>query len=292
MPRIIAAIAVSLLAGFALGAWLLGDASLTEKESATSLATAATESSTPIEERLRRLEQIVADERDARIVLEGELLALVDELERIGASGQWSRGDERASAQDRRETSDAAARRRAPRDFASMLQSFQQRRLTMLIDGGFSEDEARRIMSLESEARYKAMQAAHDAQRRGEANDSSLASNSAQSLLRDELGDAEYERYLTAQGEPAAIRITQVLDSSPARQAGLQPGDEIVRYSGERVFSVSDLRALTLQGTAGEDVIVEIDRDGVRMQLNLPRGPVGITGSSANLRNRGWWGGT
>ncbi len=287
MPKTFVAAAVSLVAGFAAGAFLLGEASKSDTESPA--VTEAVGSSAPIAERLRRLEQIIASEREARIVLEDQLQALIDEIERLDAEAP-DPGNQPALAEERRAEPNSG--RRGPRDIGALLRNFQERRLTLLIDGGFSEDEARRVIQMESQAQYRAMQAAYDAQRRGEANNPFLAINGAQNLLREELGDAEYERYLTAQGEPATVGVTQVLDSSPASQAGLLPGDRIVSYDGERVFSVSDLRDLTLEGSPGEDVIIEIDRDGVRMQLSLPRGPVGITGSSAGIRNRAWWSGT
>lgn len=172
-----------------------------------------------------------------------------------------------------------------------MMRGFEDRRLSNLIDGGFSEDEARRIMRKESEAEFKAMQAAYVARRNGEAVDALSAMNEPQSMLRAELGDSDYERYLRAQGQATAIQVTRVLDSSPGSQAGLQSGDHIVSYNGERVFNVNDLRELTLQGSAGENVILEIERDGVPMQLNVPRGPVGITGTGASMRNMNRWGG-
>jgi hypothetical protein len=217
------------------------------------------------------------------------LQALTEKIERIDLdgprvlSGQVARAE--AAAAERRPD------RRATRDFASMLRNFQDRRLTGLIDGGFSEDEARRIMKQESEAQYEAMQAVHDAQRNGEVIDPSSVMGGPQSLLREELGDSDYERYLQALGQPTAVQVTQVLEGSPGSRAGLQAGDQIVSYNGERVFNVSDLRELTLQGNVGEDVIIQIDRDDVRMQLSVPRGPVGITGSGASIRNMNWWGG-
>jgi len=290
MPRIIAAIVISLIAVFAAGALLLGSTSAPVADRNTGTAAERIDSSTPLEGQLRRLEQDMAQEREARIVLEEQLQFVLDALERIDLSESRVLADQRAIADERR-----AQRRtdeRTPRDFASLVRGYEERRLNTLINGGFSDDEARRVMQQESTARFEAMKAAHDAQRRGEVADPLNTGSASQSLLRSELGDSEYERYLAAQGRPTAIQVTQVLGDSPGSQAGLKPGDQIVGYNGERVFGVSDLRALTLQGTAGEDVIIEIERDGVRMQLNLPRGPVGITGSSSGIRNRGWWGGT
>ena len=99
MSRIVAAIFIALSAGIAIGAWVLGDASSTDEASHTNSVAAVTESSTPIEERLRRLEQIIADERDARIALEDQLKALVDEIERADSSGLRTADDQTALAE-------------------------------------------------------------------------------------------------------------------------------------------------------------------------------------------------
>ncbi len=289
MSRIIAAIAISLIAGFAAAVWLMRDGPTDDFESRTDPTAGTFESAAPTEERLRRLEQVTAEEREARLVLEDQLQALIDEIERIDATGPRVFVDQTAASDD------APASRqpepRARRDFVSLVRNFQERRLNDLVDGGFSEDEARRVLKQESEAQFKAMQSAHDAQRRGEVVDSLSAMSRPQSLLRAELGDSDYERYLQAQGQATSIQVTQVLDSSPGSLAGLQPGDQIVSYGGERVFDVNELRELTLQGRAGEDVVIEIERDGVRMQLNVPRGPVGINGTGAGVRRMNWWGG-
>lgn len=289
MSKTITAIAISLIAGFAAAVWLMRDGPAGDSESSTDLSAGTFEPAMPIEERLLRLEQVTAEERDARLVLEDQLRALIEEIERIDDSGPRVFAD-RAAAEE-----DAPARRqpeqRGRRDFVSLVRNFQERRLNDLVEGGFAEDEARRILKQESEAQYKAMQAAYDAQRRGEAVDSLSAMSRPQSLLRAELGDSDYERYLQAQGQATSIQVTRVLDSSPGSQAGLQPGDQIVSYGGERVFDVNELRELTLQGRAGEDVVIEIERDGVRMQLNVPRGPVGINGTGAGVRRMNWWGG-
>ena len=88
-----------------------------------------------------------------------------------------------------------------------------------------------------------------------------------------------------------AVASTSVLEGSPGGKAGLRPGDEIISYNGERTFSMTDLRELTMAGEAGENAIIEIDRDGVRMQLSIPRGPIGMNGSGASVRTMNWWGG-
>jgi serine protease Do len=74
------------------------------------------------------------------------------------------------------------------------------------------------------------------------------------------------------------VNVQSVLASSPAERVGLRPGDEILAYNGKRVFDARELNALTLEGTAGESVVVDVRRDGQPLQLVLPRGPLGITG--------------
>lgn len=292
MVRFVAATTVSLVAGIVLGAWMLGRDTTAVEASNADPDKAYLGSSLPFEQQLLRLEQIIAEERDARMVLEDQLGALMDEIERIDSAGPRAFSERAASVEaSRAERRDRTTARSAD-GFASAVQRFQQRRLGMLIDGGFSDDEARQIMRHESEAQYLAMQQAHDAQRRGEAPDFLAATQDSQSALRNQLGDSDYEKYLAAQGQPTAVQVLQVLESSPGSHAGLQPGDQIVSYNGERVFDVNDLRALTLQGTVGEEVVIEIERDGMRMQLSLPRGPVGISGPRAGMRNINWWGGT
>ena len=102
--------------------------------------------------------------------------------------------------------------------------------------------------------------------------------NASSVTLREELGDADFERYLIANNRSTSVTVSSVIESSPAQSAGLQPGDEIVRYDGERVFSMSDLTRQTMDGTAGQTVVVDIMRNGNPMQIVLPRGPVGISG--------------
>ena len=93
-----------------------------------------------------------------------------------------------------------------------------------------------------------------------------------------------YERYLAANGRSTGISIAMVLEGSPALVAGLQVGDEIVNYGGRRVFSMTDLTGQILQGQPGQNVIVDIMRDGIPMQIVIPRGPIGITGGRRSSR--------
>ena len=288
MNKIAVAVAVSLLAVIAVGAWLTGEETTVDPSTERSGDSALAEDAST-EERLARLEQILDEERKARIALEDTLAMLFEEIERLEGSGGRAVAERQAEAEQVRETT--AAERRASRGEAEWITRYQERRVSRMVEGGFSEDEARRILEQESAASFKAMQAAWEAQKSGEDIDPFAATNNPQSILRDEIGDDAYARYLEAQGQPTAVSITQVLSGSPGTTAGLQPGDQVVSYNGERVFSMLDLRNQTLQGEPGQDVVIEIDRDGTRMQLTVPRGPIGITGNGASVRGVSWWGG-
>lgn len=287
MNRMAIAVAVSLLAGFAVGAWIVGEEpAATEPEAQTATEFLGSEAGS--EERLQRLEQIIAEERDARIALEDTIAMLFEELERIEGAGDQAAAARRAEREQARTARSSESGERGSLDW---VRNYQERRVTRLIEGGFSEDEARRILQQESEASFKAMKAVWEAQRNGENIDFLGLSSNPQSILRTEMGDDDYARYLEVQGQPTAVRISQVLSGSPGNDAGLQPGDQLISYDGRRLFDVGDLRRQTMQGEPGQDVVIEIDRDGVRMQLTVPRGPIGITGSGANVRNINWWGG-
>jgi membrane-associated protease RseP (regulator of RpoE activity) len=94
--------------------------------------------------------------------------------------------------------------------------------------------------------------------------------------LRSEIGDEAYDRYLFALGQSNRVRVEDVLQPSPAAQAGLQPGDLIMRYGETRLFAPSELVDETRSGTAGEAVPLEILRNGTRLEVEVPRGPLGL----------------
>jgi hypothetical protein len=94
--------------------------------------------------------------------------------------------------------------------------------------------------------------------------------------LRNEIGDDAYDRYLFALGQTNRVRVDDVLQESPAAQAGLQAGDLIVRYGDARLFNPSELVNETRSGTAGEAVQLEVIRDGQRFEVQVPRGPLGL----------------
>ncbi|MGH3054848.1 MAG: PDZ domain-containing protein [Gaiellaceae bacterium] len=92
--------------------------------------------------------------------------------------------------------------------------------------------------------------------------------------VRDEIGDAAYDRYLAALDQPNRVAVNEVLLDSPAAAAGLQAGDVVLRYGDTRIFAPSELVAATRGGVADETVRMEIIRAGQRIEVDVPRGPL------------------
>lgn len=100
--------------------------------------------------------------------------------------------------------------------------------------------------------------------------------NSPAQSLREELGDSDYDRYLYAAGRPNRVIVTEVFTGSAAADAGILPGDVIISYASELIFSMSDLQQATVQGNSGEYVLLEILRENNPLSTSVPRGPLGI----------------
>jgi hypothetical protein len=280
MPMKILTVALSLGAGFAAGVLLTAEPAAEIAAVETLDSTAHFDSTAPADERIRALEQAVVDERNVRSILEDQLHALMEEIERIDASGPRVIASEVAALQSSREqatldSSRSSERRPGMLEFAT---SYRDARMNRLVQNGITPERAEWILRRESEARFEALQAEFDARRAGESIDPYASILDAQTRLRSDLGDADYENYLQSMGQPTAVMVQEVLASSPANRAGLQAGDQLVSYGGMRVFSMTELRAQAMQGQTGEDVVIEIMRDGTLMQLTMPRGPLGISG--------------
>ena len=88
---------------------------------------------------------------------------------------------------------------------------------------------------------------------------------------------------LYATDQPNRVRVSSVIGGSAAARAGLQPGDVIWAYGAERVFAPRDLRNATQSGVRGETIRVIVDRDGQRISMVVPRGPLGVRMSSEKV---------
>ena len=274
------AIAVSLAAGFAAGAILLGTSGPEPLIDSSGDSSSHFDPSAATDDRIRALEQAVAEERNARQLLEEELLVLMNEIDALRGESMLQ-GEERPvgdpGGQEIRETRRAELMRRR------QAGSSEEARSAALVAGGFAPDRAAWIVQREDELRVAEMQQRYDAQRAGDWQALRAAGDYSENQLRAELGEFQYEQYLEAYDRPTTVSVGNVLDSSPGQAAGLLNGDEIVRYDGQRVFTYSDINTQQLQGEPGESVVIDILRDGVPMQIVMPRGPIGIQ-ASRNFR--------
>ena len=255
-------VAISLTVGFAAASWI------DQRPADVVTQDSGFDQSAPLEDRVLALEQALNSERFARQLLQDELFYLTAELEGITASSISSAGEEAI----RPEPEEVTERWTRP------SRSRAQDRATQLVFAGFSQSQAEAIALREAELQMAALQARYDAGQDGDMSTFYRSRGAIDESLRAELGEADYERYRTATGQSTTVTVGSVIASSPAQRAGLQHGDRIVRYGGERVYGMSDLTRQTMEGQPGQQVIVEILRDGNPMQVVIPRGPLGISG--------------
>jgi len=268
--KVYIAIAVSLVTGFSAAAIMLWPTQPQSIPVSSVDAGAYFDQSAATEQRIRALEAAVAEERNARQLLEEELLVLFAEIDSLREEPVQQDVREAVVAESR-----DAARAEFIRERRGTPRSAESRAMA-LTAAGFSSDRAAWILQREDELRVEAMQARFEAQRAGDMQAMFAANDLSESMLRAELGDLEYEQYLAAYSRPTTVAVGSVLESSPGQVAGLQVGDRIVRYDGQRVFSYADINEQQLKGEAGESVVVDILRDEIPMQIVMPRGPIGI----------------
>ena len=269
MKTISVVLVLGVLGGFAAAAILYNSRGTLPAPAASSAAPAQSDSTDSLENRIRALESALSEERDARQLLEDDLQTVYAELDRLEGNRPDAAGSRRGT--------DNQARAVYPPTARVAMGSTPEERAQALVKGGFSQDRADWIVKRESELQMQAMQAVFEARRSGEPFDRSDLAMNPDAALRAEIGDNEYERYLQATGRPTSVGVSSVLESSPAQRAGLQPGDQITAYDGQRIFNYWELNQQTMTGDPGSSVVVDIVRDGAPMQVVLQRGPLGIS---------------
>ncbi|MDX1561278.1 MAG: PDZ domain-containing protein [Gammaproteobacteria bacterium] len=284
-------LAAYLLVGVGIGAgivwWQGGADSVDDWGSGLSV-----EDRAPLERRLSELETDLALERYERQLLADELALLRDSLETNDAAsddaalaaelrqriGALRGGDEGQFAETIRE------RFETRRDGFSE-EARTQRQLDRYVEAGLSPERAQWIMQREDELQMEVLQAVYEARQNG-ATAQELDNLSMSAMMRQELGDADYEKYLEGRGRPTAVNVREVLTNSPAQAAGLRAGDQIIAYDGKRIFEMNELNSLTYEGRPGETVAIDIVRDGQQMQLYVERGPIGVSGGGRTRTRR------
>lgn len=194
--------------------------------------------------------------------LKQNLRARVEGAFAAGAGGRVSSNEGRDTSQERRAQSD-------------------QTISTKLAAAGFSPQQIESLRQRQGEMQMRQIEIDDRARREGWVNTPQYYEEvnntiNGSDAIRQDLGDDAYDRYLHASGRPNRISVSSVIETSPARQAGLIPGDVILRYGGERVFSSQQLVNLRSAGASGMPVAVDIVRNGEPIQITMPRGPMGI----------------
>lgn len=281
MLRQLAMILPVFLAGLVLGAWAIGTS-----DPATSGFSAGNARDYDhaadyqrLEEMISSLTEILNLEVSERRRLEEQLVALTDQVAEL--TGQDSSEDR--TADQARRVAAASDRVRAVNRPAGDLTEER------FIEAGFPPDVAARMKREMDQVAMDRLYLRDQAVREGwlgtpRYRDELKALNARQNNPRQDLSPDDYERYLYAMGRPNRIVVSSVLSGSPASDAGLRSGDAIVSYDGTRTFSPSEIRRATTSGSPGATVPVEILRDGQRMIVYLPRGPLGVNMGSVSAK--------
>lgn len=234
-------------------------------------------------DRVAALETALATETAQRAALQAELTALAEQVGEQRDPAAAVDAQSPVVADDDTVVVEGDGERFAARVAGRRERASPEYRSNQLIEAGFAPDQAQWILDREAQMRLDMLNSQYEARRQGEPFNPLESQLSAQADMREQLGDAMYTQYLEATGQPTSVSVREVLENSPGQTAGLQRGDEIVAYAGQRVFSVVELNELTLGGKPGETVAVDIVRDGQPMQLYVPRGPIGFSSGGRNF---------
>jgi hypothetical protein len=224
------------------------------------------------------LRESLARESREREVLGDELGRLRAELEALRRPDGVARAPERVIAPA--PTAAAPAPDAAPQPAAGGVAP-EGLDVAALLAAGFARDEVERfrerVDAIELERLYLRDQAAREGWLgTSRFQQESRRLDAAMNGLRGEFDEELYDWMLFASGRPNRVEVTEVLADSAAAEAGLRPGDVLVRYDDRLVLTPLELREATAGGEAGSWVAVEVQRGGESVRVLLPRGPLGV----------------
>jgi hypothetical protein len=164
--------------------------------------------------------------------------------------------------------------------------------LAPFLEAGFDPARAEYVKQLQDDLQLQRLYVRDQAEREGwirspRYRDAMEEIQQREQGLVQDLGEDDYDRYLYSIGRPNRVLVGDVLANGPAQQAGIQVGDAILSYAGERIFEAGSLVNATREGTSGMSTAVEIERDGQTQVVYVPRGPLGINLRVARIRPAG-----
>ncbi|WP_455203237.1 PDZ domain-containing protein [Kaarinaea lacus] len=150
-----------------------------------------------------------------------------------------------------------------------------------LLDAGLDESEANRIREIYENVEMEKLYLRDRAIREGYIGDQRYRSerdqlNARLDALREELSEPAYDAYLFATGRPNRVVVQSSLRTSPAREAGVKTGDNIIRYDNMRIWTWADLRDATTKCQTNSVVEVTLERKGQEHRVFVPCGPLGV----------------
>lgn len=272
---VLAAVAVALALGVGLGQWS-GPGALGGVPGAPTGATAPEAGA---------LREALAQEREAREELEERLQELelrLAQLELGGLPGAAAGSAATRGAEPAAESASAAEAGQAedddaPSDAAPAAASRSWFDEQKLVASGLDPLEAGRLKDAWEQMELGKLYLADRAAREGwgRSFNHRAQQQGLERALRREVGDDGWDWILFATGQPNRVRVQGVLDSSPAADSGLVPGDVILSYGDERIFRPRELKQATREGVPGESIRVDLLRQGQPVSVYVPRGPLG-----------------
>ena len=146
-----------------------------------------------------------------------------------------------------------------------------------LLEVGLSQHEIEELRRQFDEVELEKLEARDRALREGWSSSSrhSRELRDIHTRFRQDIGEENYDRVLYASGRKNRVRVGDLLRGSAAEDSGVEVGDVIIRYAGQRVFDPSTLYIWTTKGDFGESIILEVQRGNETIRLAVPRGPLG-----------------
>ena len=125
-------------------------------------------------------------------------------------------------------------------------------------------------------------QGAGEAQERARAEVRALFDSRADgSYIGVQVSDIEAGDGVAAAAEGAVV--TEVVEGDPAAAAGIEAGDILVEFDGERIRGVRQLTRVVRETPAGRTVAAAVLRDGARLTVNVTPGERSRADRRANL---------
>lgn len=90
------------------------------------------------------------------------------------------------------------------------------------------------------------------------------------------LSEDDYDRYIYVRDGKNRVAVKRILKTSAADQAGIEVGDIVFRYNGQRIYSPNDLYSAQAAEISTSLVSVEIKRQGQLLQYSLPKNALGV----------------